>query len=132
MDKAAAKEDVDELREKKRMRSEEVHAPAPSDPNSTGASSSSSSSQVTPDQANTRGAKRMSEDDGRADLDEAQIEIAKRAAESGLEILRRPGEKRMETTSTNREVRAKIPEARGQKRISEDDGRADLDSESDV
>ena len=38
----------------------------------------------------------------------------------------------METTSTNREVRAQIPEARGQKRISEDDGRADLDSESDI
>ena len=79
MDQAAAKEDSDELRDKKRMRSEE--APAPSDPINTGASSSS---QVTPDQANARGAKRMSEDDGRADLDEAQIETAKRAAEQGL------------------------------------------------
>merc|ERR1712086_420720 len=32
-----------------------------------------------------------------------------------------------ETSATQREVRARIPEARGQKRISEDDGRADLD-----
>ena len=131
VDKAAAEEDFDELRDKKRMRSEEVHAPAPSDPASTGASSSSSSSHVAQDQ-NPRGANRMSEDDGRIDLDEAQIGMAKRATESGLEIMRKRGEKRMETTSTNREVRAKIPEARGQKRISEDDGRADLDSESDI
>ena len=33
----------------------------------------------------------------------------------------------METIVTEREVRARIPEARGQKRISENDGRADLD-----
>ena len=69
----------------------------------------------------------MSENDGRADLDEAQIEMAKRAAESGLEIMRKRCEKRVETTATEREVRARIPEARGQKRISENDGRADLD-----
>ena len=69
----------------------------------------------------------MPEDDGRIDLDEAQIEMAKRAAESGLEIMRRRCEKRLETTVPEREVRARIPEARGQKRISEDDGRADLD-----
>ena len=53
--------------------------------------------------------------------------MAKRAAESGLEIMRKRGEKRLETTATEREVRARIPEARGQKRISENDGRADLD-----
>ena len=53
--------------------------------------------------------------------------MAKRAAESGLEIMRKRGEKRMETIVTEREVRARIPEARGQKRISENDGRADLD-----
>ena len=69
----------------------------------------------------------MSENDGRADLDEAHIEMAKRAAESGLGIMRKRGEERMGTTITEREVRARIPEARGQKRISEDDGRADLD-----
>ena len=69
----------------------------------------------------------MSEDDGRIDLDEAQIEMAKRAAASGPEIMRKCCEKRMETTVTEREVRARTPEARGQKRISEDDGRADLD-----
>ena len=69
----------------------------------------------------------MSEDDGRIDLDEAQIEMAKRAAESGLETMRTCGEKRMETTVTEREVRARIPEARVQKRISGNDGRADLD-----
>ena len=113
------------------MRSEEAHAPdttseagIPSDRNSTGAPSSSSSSHVA---QNPRGAKRVSEDDGRIDLDEAQIEMAKRAAESGLEIMRKRGEKRMETTATEREVRARIPEARGQTRISENDGRADLD-----
>ena len=78
VDKAAAKEDSDELRDKKRMRSEEVQAPAPSDPNSTGASSSSGSSHVTPDQTNARGAKRTSEDGGRADFRQAQIEIAKK------------------------------------------------------
>ena len=69
----------------------------------------------------------MSEDDGRTDLDEAQIEMAKRAAESGLEIIRKRCEKRMGTTATVRAVRARIPEARGQKRISGNDGRADLD-----
>ena len=116
VDKAAAKEDSDELRDKKRMRSEEVHAPAPSDPNSTGDPSSSSSSHVAPAQ-NPRGAKRMSEDDGRIDLDEAQIEMTKRAAESGLEIMRKCGEQRMETTVTEREVRARVPEARGQEDI---------------
>ena len=120
VDKAAAKEDFEELeesvREKKRMRSEEVHAPDStskagihSDSNNTGASSSSSSSVV----QNPRGAKRVSENDGRADLDEAQIEIAKRAAEPGFEIMRKRGEKRFETTATEREVRARIPEARG-------------------
>jgi len=140
VDKAAAKEDFDELektaREKKRMRSEEAHAPdttseagIPSDHNSTGAPSSSSSSHVAQAQ-NPRGAKRVSEDDGRIDLDEAQIEMAKRAAESGLEIMRKRGEKRMGTIVTEREVRARIPEARGQKRISENDGRADLDDKN--
>ena len=134
VDKAAAKEDFEELgntvREKKRMRSDEIHAPdttseadIPGDSNNTGTSSSSSSNVA----QNPRGAKRVSENDGRADLDEAQIEMAKRAAESGLEIMRKRGEERMETTTTEREVRARIPEARGQKRISENDGRDDLD-----
>ena len=72
----------------------------------------------------------MSEDDGRADLDEAQIETAKRAAEQGLEILRRNN--KMVSLGIPREARAKTPEARGMKRPSEDDGRADLDSEYDV
>ena len=72
----------------------------------------------------------MSEDDGRADLDEAQIETAKRAAESGLEILRRNN--KMESFEIPREVRAEIPVARGMKGTSADDGRADLDSESDI
>ena len=79
VDKAAAKEDFEELektvREKKRMRSEEIHAPdttseagIPSDSNNTGTSSSSSSNVA----QNPRGAKRVSENDGRADLNEAQ------------------------------------------------------------
>ena len=133
VDKAAAKEDFEELgktvREKKRMRSEEVapdatsEAGIPSDSDNTGTSSSSGSNEA----QKTRGDKRVSENDGRADLDEAQFEMAKRAAESGLEILRKRGEERMETIVTEREVRARIPESRGQKRISENDGRADLD-----
>ena len=61
VDKAAAKEDSEELqRDKKRVRFEDQAAP------------------VT---MQARGAKRASEDDGRADLDEAQLETAKRAAE---------------------------------------------------
>ena len=43
----------------------------------------------------------MSENDGRADLDEAQIEMATRAAESGLEIMRKRAEKRMEILQLN-------------------------------
>ena len=70
------------------------------------------------------GAKRASEDDGRADLDEAQLETAKRAAEQGLELLRRKNKRA--SFENPREVRAKIPEARGMKRTSEDDGRADF------
>jgi len=133
VDKAAAKEDCEELgktvREKKRMRSEEVapdttsEAGIPSDSNNTGTSSSSGSNEA----QNTRGAKRVSENDGRADLDEAQLEMARQAAEAGLAIARKRGEKRSETTVTEREVRARIPESRGQKRISENDGRVDLD-----
>ena len=68
--------------------------------------SSSSSSHVA---QNPRGAKRVSDDDGRADLDEAQIEMVKRAAESGLEVMRERGENRMETTATELEVRARTP-----------------------
>ena len=117
------------MREKKIMRSDEVapdttsEAGIPSDSNNTGTSSSSGSNEA----QNTRGAKRVSEQDGRADLDEAQLEMAKRAAESGLEIMRERGEKRSEIAATEREVRARIPESRGQKRISENDGRVDLD-----
>ena len=80
------------------MRSEEVapdttsEAGIPSDSNNTGTSSSSSSNVA----QHTRGAKRVSENDRRADLDEAQIEMAKRAAESGLEIMRKRGEKRLQ------------------------------------
>ena len=36
-------------------------------------------------------------------------------------------EKRLEDTGAEREVRARIREARGQKRVPEDDGRTDLD-----
>ena len=53
--------------------------------------------------------------------------MAKRAAESGFERMRKRCGNIMETTATEREVRARIPEARGQKRISENDGRANLD-----
>ena len=102
-----AKEDSDELqRDKKRVRFEDQTAP------------------VT---MQARGAKRASEDDERADLDEAQLETAKRAAEQGLELLRRKNKR--ESFENPREVRAKTPEARGMKRTSEDNGRADLDSD---
>ena len=111
------------------MRSEEVapdttnDAGTPSDSNNPGTSGSSGSKEA----QNTRGAKRVSGNDGRADLDEAQLEMAKRAAESGLEIMRTREGKRSEATVAEREVRARIPESRGQKRISENDGRVDLD-----
>ena len=59
-------------------------------------------------------------------MDEAQLETAKRAAEQGLELLR--WKSKRESFENPREVRAKVPEARGMKRTSEDDGRADLDS----
>jgi len=102
------------------MRPEET---VPDVPSNTGASSSSGSKEA----QEKRGAKRVSENDGRADLDEAQLEMARQAAEAGLAIARKRGEKRSETTVTEREVRARIPESRGQKRISENDGRVDLD-----
>ena len=76
----------------------------------------------------TRGGKRVSEDDGRADLDEAQLETAKRAAEHALEISRRSNKRVSSSVEDGLEKRAKIPAARGSKRVSEDDGRADLDS----
>ena len=75
------------------MRSEEVapdttsEAGIPSDSNNTGTSSSSGSNEA----QNTRGAKRVSENDGRADLDEAQLEMARQAAEAGLAIARKRG-----------------------------------------
>ena len=72
--------------------------------------------------------KLVSEDDGRADLDEAQLETAKRATERGLEILRRSNKRVSSSVEDGLEKRAKTPEARGSKRVSEDDGRADLDS----
>ena len=37
----------------------------------------------------SRGQKRVLEDDGRADLDEAQVEMARKAAEAGLAIARK-------------------------------------------
>ena len=37
----------------------------------------------------SRGRKRVSENDGRIDLDEADLEMARKAAEAGLEILRK-------------------------------------------
>jgi len=37
----------------------------------------------------SRGQKRVSEKDGRIDLDEAELEMARKAAEAGLEILRK-------------------------------------------
>ena len=115
VDKAAAKEDSHELekmeREKKRMRPEET-APdttndtgASSDSNNTGASSSSGSKEA----QEKRGAKRVSENDGRTDLDEAQLEMARQAAEAGLAIARKRGGERSETTVTERGVRARIP-----------------------
>ena len=76
----------------------------------------------------TRGEKRVSEDDGRADLDEAQLETAKRAAEQALEILRRSNKRVSSSVEDGLGKRARMPEARGSKRVSEDDGRADLDS----
>ena len=77
--------------------------------------------------AQNRGEKRVSEDDGRADLDEAQLETAKRAAEHALEILRRSNKRVSSSFDDGTEKRAKTQEARGSKRMSEDDGRADLD-----
>jgi len=53
--------------------------------------------------------------------------MARQAAEAGLAIARKRGGKRSEITVAEREVRARIPESRGQKRISENDGRIDLD-----
>ena len=117
LDKAAAKEDSQEFekleREKKRMRPEET---VPDVPNNTGASSSSGSKEA----QDKRGEKRAPEDDGRVDLDEAKLEMARQAAEAGLAIARKRGERRSETTVTEREVRARIPESRGQKRISDE------------
>ena len=88
LDKAAAEEDFQELdkleRDKKRVRFEET---VPDAPNDAGASSSSGSNEA----QNTRGANRVSENDGRADLDEAQFEMAKRAAEAGHAIVRKLG-----------------------------------------
>ena len=37
----------------------------------------------------SRGQKRVSDTDGRIDLDEADMEMARKAAEDGLEILRK-------------------------------------------
>ena len=97
LDKAAAKEDFQELekmeREKKRMRPEET---VPDVPSNTGASSSSnntgaSSSSGSKEAQEKRGGKRAPEDDGRADLDEAQLEMARQAAEAGLAIARTRG-----------------------------------------
>ena len=87
LDKAAAKEDFQELekleREKKRVRFEET---VPDVPNKACASSSSGSRVQ-----EKRGEKRAPEDDGRADLDEAQLEMARQAAEAGLAIARKRG-----------------------------------------
>ena len=75
-----------------------------------------------------RGEKRLSNDDGRADLDEAQIETARRAAEQAMDILRRSNKRVSSSAEDGLDKRAKMPEPRGSKRVSEDDGRADLDS----
>ena len=37
----------------------------------------------------SRGQKRVPEDDGRTDLDEAELQMARKAAEAGLELLRK-------------------------------------------
>ena len=74
-----------------------------------------------------RGEKRVSKNDGRADLDEAQLETAKRAAEHALEILRQSNKRVSSSVGDGFEKRARGLETRGSKRRPEDDGRADLD-----
>ena len=119
VDKAAAKEDFEELGKTKRMRSEEAapdttnDAGASSDSNNTGASSSSGSKEA----QGKRGEKIVPESDDLASLDEAQQKMARRAAEAGLAIAQQRGEKRSDTTVTEREARAMIPDSSGQKRV---------------
>ena len=69
----------------------------------------------------TRGEKRVSEDDGRTDLDEAQLEIARRAAEHALEILRQSNKRVSSSVGDGFEKRARGLETRGSKRRPEDD-----------
>ena len=124
LDKAATKEDSDDVRqERKRVRSEGPEGGAEIQTTATVRVSEDKKLEV-----QTRGEKRVSEDDGRADLDEAQLETAKRAAEQALEILRRSNKRVSSSVEDGLEKRARIPETRGSKRPSEDDGRADLDS----
>ena len=53
--------------------------------------------------------------------------MARQAAEAGLATARKRGEKRPDDGDPELEVRAKVREKCGEKRVSEDDGRADLD-----
>ena len=102
LDNAATKEDSDEIRrEKKRVRFEGPEGPADIQAETTFPGTSPA-----PVTVQTRGEKRVSEDDGRADLDEAQLETAKRAAEQALEILRRSNKRVSSSVEDGLEKRA--------------------------
>ena len=87
LDKAATEEDSDDVRrEKKRVRFEGTEGGA--DIQTTATFDGVLSPETRNAVLQKRGEKLVSENDGRADLDEAQLETAKRAAEHALEILR--------------------------------------------
>ena len=123
IDKAATKEDSEELnREKKRVRFEEQDA-APEKPDvddkaqtETAPSGSSSSAEA------SSGSGSKSSSSKRGPIED--VEDPERGVRAKVQEKR--GEKRSKDADPEREVRAKVREQRGQKRISEDDGRADL------
>jgi len=112
VEKAATKEDSEELqREKKRVRfGDQTPAEVPAAPEEVTPIPSTSSSN------NTNSSSKRGPD---------IVEHIDRIVPTTFQEQR--GEKRLEDTGAEREVRARIREARGQKRVPEDDGRADLD-----
>jgi len=124
IDKAATKEDSEELnREKKRVRFEEQDA-APEKPDvddkaqtETAPTGSSSSTEA----SSSSGSKSSSSKRGPIE----DVEDPERGVRAKVQEKR--GEKRPEDADPERKVRATVPEKRWQKRVSEDDGRADLD-----
>jgi len=123
IDKAATKEDSEELnREKKRVRFEEQDAaPEKPDVDDKAQTETAPSGSSSTEASSSSGSKSSSSKRGPIeDVEDPERGVRAKAQE-------KRGEKRSEDADSQREVRAKLQEKRGPKRVSEDDGRADLD-----